>query len=186
MGSPSRWCRCAAAARRSPSGAWRAFDKLKTATPDVVQRAVARVATYATLHLYRGELFARNVRETGDLSLQLFTKAQLDALVAALDKQGLPRTGAGPGLQTWLTYLQLLSIQAITTTNANHTSGQPGPVSTTPTQPQGGGGNNNGGNIRHMEATPSWRTGFNRGVENQQIIAVQHLRLPADCLNSEH
>jgi ribosomal protein S18 acetylase RimI-like enzyme len=65
---------------RSPSGAWRAFDKLKTATPDVVQRAVARVATYATLHLYRGELFARNVRETGDLSLQLFTKAQLDAL----------------------------------------------------------------------------------------------------------
>ncbi|HEX8950617.1 MAG TPA: GNAT family N-acetyltransferase, partial [Polyangia bacterium] len=57
---------------RTPSGAWRAFDKLRTATPDVVQRAVARVATYSTLHLYRGELFTRNVRETGELSLSLF------------------------------------------------------------------------------------------------------------------
>ena len=52
--------------QRTPSGAWRAFDKLRTATPDVVQRAVARVATYSTLHLYRGELFTRNVRETGE------------------------------------------------------------------------------------------------------------------------
>jgi ribosomal protein S18 acetylase RimI-like enzyme/CelD/BcsL family acetyltransferase involved in cellulose biosynthesis len=66
--------------KRPPSGAWRAFDKLKTATPDVVQRAVARVATYSTLHLYRGELFTRNVRETGDLSLSLFSRAQFDAL----------------------------------------------------------------------------------------------------------
>jgi ribosomal protein S18 acetylase RimI-like enzyme/CelD/BcsL family acetyltransferase involved in cellulose biosynthesis len=66
--------------QRSPSGAWRAFDKLKTAAPDVVQRAVARVATYAILHLYRGELFTRNVRETGELTLSLFTRAQLEAL----------------------------------------------------------------------------------------------------------
>ena len=65
---------------RTPSGAWRAFDKLRTATPDVVQRAVARVATYSTLHLYRGELFTRNVRETGELSLSLFSKRTFDAL----------------------------------------------------------------------------------------------------------
>ncbi len=69
--------------QRSPSGAWRAFDKLKTATPDVVQRAVARVATYSTLHLYRGELFTRNVREAGDLTLSLFTKTQFDLLPPA-------------------------------------------------------------------------------------------------------
>ncbi|MDB4971262.1 MAG: GCN5-related N-acetyltransferase [Myxococcales bacterium] len=68
------------ARNRTPSGAWRAFDKLKTAAPDVVQRAVARVATYSTLHLYRGELFTRNVHETGDLTLALFTKAEFDAL----------------------------------------------------------------------------------------------------------
>lgn len=68
---------------RPPSGAWRAFDKLKTATPDVVQRAVARVATYSTLHLYRGELFTRNVRETGDLAISLFSRAQFDALSPA-------------------------------------------------------------------------------------------------------
>ena len=66
--------------QRSPSGAWRAFDKLRTATPDVVQRAVARVASYSTLHLYRGELFTRNVRETGDLTLSLFSKRDFDAL----------------------------------------------------------------------------------------------------------
>jgi ribosomal protein S18 acetylase RimI-like enzyme/CelD/BcsL family acetyltransferase involved in cellulose biosynthesis len=65
---------------RPPSGAWRAFDKLRTATPDVVQRAVARVATYSTLHLYRGELFTRNVRETGELVLSLFTRAQFEAM----------------------------------------------------------------------------------------------------------
>jgi hypothetical protein len=74
-------------------------------------------------------------------------QAELDALVAQLNNVVLPRTGTGPGLQTWLTYLELLSIQAITTTNANHTSGQPGPVSTTTPPPSqgGGGGNNNGG-----------------------------------------
>ncbi len=69
--------------QRSPSGAWRAFDKLRTATPDYVQRAVARVATYSTLHLYRGELFTRNVRETGGLVLTLFDKRAFDALAPA-------------------------------------------------------------------------------------------------------
>jgi ribosomal protein S18 acetylase RimI-like enzyme len=66
--------------QRPPSGAWRAFDKLRTATPDVVQRAVARVATYSTLHLYRGELFTRNVREAGELSLSLLSRAQFEAM----------------------------------------------------------------------------------------------------------
>ena len=69
--------------QRPPSGAWRAFDKLRTATPDVVQRAVARVATYSTLHLYRGELFTRGGTATGDLSLALFTRAQFEAMPEA-------------------------------------------------------------------------------------------------------
>jgi len=50
-------------------------------------------------------------------------RAQLDALVAALNNVVLPRTGTGEGLQTWLAYLQLLSTQAIATTNANRISG---------------------------------------------------------------
>ena len=72
-------------------------------------------------------------------------QAELDALVAQLNNVVLPRTGTGPGLQTWLTYLQLLSMQAMTTTNANHTSGQPGPVSSPPPPQNQGGGNNQGG-----------------------------------------
>jgi hypothetical protein len=31
-------------------------------------------------------------------------------------------------------------------------------------------GDNDGGDIWHAKATPSWRIGFNRGVENQQIL----------------
>ena len=73
--------------QRTPSGAWRAFDKLRTATPDVVQRAVARVASYSTLHLYRGELFTRNVRETGELTLSLFTKREFESL-SPTDREG--------------------------------------------------------------------------------------------------
>jgi ribosomal protein S18 acetylase RimI-like enzyme len=60
-------------------GAWRAFDRLRSRAPDVVQRAVARVAAYSTLHLYRGELFTRNVRQPAELSLRLFTRSEFDA-----------------------------------------------------------------------------------------------------------
>jgi hypothetical protein len=69
-------------------------------------------------------------------------QAQLDALVAALSNVVLPLPGTGPGLHTWLTYLQLLSMQAITTTNANRISGGTPPASTPPPQNnnQGGGG----------------------------------------------
>jgi hypothetical protein len=59
-------------------------------------------------------------------------QAQLDALVAALNNVVLPLPGTGPGLQTWLTYLQLLSSQAIVNTNINRNAGQPAPVTTTP------------------------------------------------------
>jgi ribosomal protein S18 acetylase RimI-like enzyme len=58
----------------------RALDRLRDAAPDVVQRAVARVATYATLHLYRGELFTRDVRESGDLRIRLLPRADFEAL----------------------------------------------------------------------------------------------------------
>lgn len=82
-GAPAAQSQKSGGRQRTPSGAWRALDKLRTATPDVVQRAVARVAGYSTLHLYRGELFTRNVRETGELTLRLFDKRAFDALPAA-------------------------------------------------------------------------------------------------------
>jgi len=83
-------------------------------------------------------------------------RAQIDALVAALNNGVLPRTGTGPGLQTWLTYLQLLQTQAIATTNANRISGgtrpaapgaapAPAPSPSPPDNNDSGGGNNNGG-----------------------------------------
>jgi hypothetical protein len=62
-------------------------------------------------------------------------QAQLDALVAALNNGVLPRTGTGPGLQTWLAYLQLLQTQAIATTNANRISGGQKPAAATPAAP---------------------------------------------------
>jgi ribosomal protein S18 acetylase RimI-like enzyme len=75
--------------------ALRALHKLRVATPDLVQRAMARMAAYATLHLYRGELFTRDVRDAGELSLRLFTRdefeglgdAARDAFAARLDLQ---------------------------------------------------------------------------------------------------
>lgn len=73
-------------------------------------------------------------------------QVQLDALVAALNTSILPQPGTGPGLQTWLTYLQLLSTQAIVTTNANRVSGgTPPTVTPAPNNNNQGGGNDNGG-----------------------------------------
>jgi hypothetical protein len=81
-------------------------------------------------------------------------QAQLDALVASLNTAVLPQPGTGPGLQTWLTYLQLLQTQAIATTNANRVSGGTPPAAAAPPvqnnnnnndQGGGGGGNNGGG-----------------------------------------
>ena len=69
--------------------------------------AAGRLQAY--LGLFEKQQGTGNTVSPGD-------QAQLDALVTALNTQVLPRTGTGPGLQTWLTYLQLLSMQAITTT----------------------------------------------------------------------
>jgi ribosomal protein S18 acetylase RimI-like enzyme/CelD/BcsL family acetyltransferase involved in cellulose biosynthesis len=65
------------------SDALKALDRLRAGAPDVVQRAMARVASYATLHLYRGELFTRDVREPDDLTIRLFGRADFDALSEA-------------------------------------------------------------------------------------------------------
>lgn len=73
----------------------RALDRLREAAPEVVQRAVSRVATYVVLHLYRGELFTRHVRESGDVTIELYrredfeamTEAERDDFVARLDLQ---------------------------------------------------------------------------------------------------
>jgi ribosomal protein S18 acetylase RimI-like enzyme len=59
---------------------WRTLVQLRRRTPDVVQRAVARVATYAPLHLYRGELFAREISNSEEIELILFTRADFDSL----------------------------------------------------------------------------------------------------------
>lgn len=74
----------------------------------------------AYLSLFEEAQSGANVVGPGD-------RAQIEALVASLSATGLPRTAREAGLDTWLTYLQLLSVQAITTTNANRTSGQPAP-----------------------------------------------------------
>jgi ribosomal protein S18 acetylase RimI-like enzyme len=58
----------------------RVRDGLRERAPEVVQRAVARVASYVTLHLYRGELFTRDVIEPPELSLRLFTRADFEAM----------------------------------------------------------------------------------------------------------
>jgi ribosomal protein S18 acetylase RimI-like enzyme len=55
-------------------------DAAVRAAPDVVQRAVARVATFSRLHLYRGELFVRGGAPPAGASLRLFPEAEFDAL----------------------------------------------------------------------------------------------------------
>src|SRR5581483_7023605 len=57
-----------------------ALDKLRERAPEAVRRAVERVAGYATLHLYRGELFVRDLRDSPDLSLRLYPRAEFEAL----------------------------------------------------------------------------------------------------------
>jgi ribosomal protein S18 acetylase RimI-like enzyme len=70
-----------------PSLAARALDKLgdgirelREAAPEPLQRALGRIAAYTTLHLYRGELFARDLRESGELAIRLWTRAEFEAL----------------------------------------------------------------------------------------------------------
>jgi ribosomal protein S18 acetylase RimI-like enzyme len=73
----------------------RTLERLRGVAPELVQRAVARVAAYSTLHLYRGELFTRDVRAAGDLTIRLLVRAEFEALderaredfVARLDLQ---------------------------------------------------------------------------------------------------
>jgi ribosomal protein S18 acetylase RimI-like enzyme len=67
--------------------AMRALDKLgggirelRQVAPESLQRVVGRLAAYTTLHLYRGELFARDVRESGELSMRLWTRAEFESL----------------------------------------------------------------------------------------------------------
>jgi len=83
--------------------ALRALDRLREAAPDMVQRAVAKVATYATLHLYRGELFTRANRDGGDLSLRLFTRGDFDRLDEAAREELVGRLDLQPGYcrQKW-------------------------------------------------------------------------------------
>ena len=74
-------------------------------------------------------------------------RAVLDALVANLNSQRLPYVESPIGLSSWLTYLELLAVQAVTTTNASR-PGSPAPAGTT--TPSGGSRrnqfNNNSGN----------------------------------------
>ncbi|HEX2571256.1 MAG TPA: GNAT family N-acetyltransferase [Polyangia bacterium] len=56
------------------------IDRLRGATQDVVERVVARVATFARLHLYRGELFISGAPPPPGLELRLFTLEDYKAL----------------------------------------------------------------------------------------------------------
>jgi len=55
------------------------LERLRTTAPDVVQRVVAQVATFARLHLYRGELFVRGGAPPTGATLRLFSLAEFDA-----------------------------------------------------------------------------------------------------------
>jgi ribosomal protein S18 acetylase RimI-like enzyme/CelD/BcsL family acetyltransferase involved in cellulose biosynthesis len=67
-----------------PPLALRALDnlrgRLREAAPETVTRAVARLAAYTTLHLYRGELFVRDVRDTGEVQIRLLPRDAFEAL----------------------------------------------------------------------------------------------------------
>jgi ribosomal protein S18 acetylase RimI-like enzyme len=60
-----------------------ALEKLRGRAPDVVQRAMARVAAHTTLHLYRGELFTRDLANSPELSLTLLSQGVFEALSVA-------------------------------------------------------------------------------------------------------
>jgi ribosomal protein S18 acetylase RimI-like enzyme len=79
------------------------LDKIVDAAPEVVKRSVARVATYATLHLYRGELFTRDVREPGDLSIRMFVRADFEAMPDERRDEFCARLDLSPGYcrQKW-------------------------------------------------------------------------------------
>jgi ribosomal protein S18 acetylase RimI-like enzyme len=83
--------------------AFKAIDKLRDAAPEVVKRGMARVATYATLHLYRGELFTRDVREPGDLTIHLFARPDFEAMSDDKRDEFCTRLDLSPGYcrQKW-------------------------------------------------------------------------------------
>jgi ribosomal protein S18 acetylase RimI-like enzyme len=83
--------------------ALRALDRLREAAPGVVKRGIARVASYATLHLYRGELFTRDLREAGDLSIRLFSRPEFEALDDVQREEFCARLDLSPGYcrQKW-------------------------------------------------------------------------------------
>jgi ribosomal protein S18 acetylase RimI-like enzyme len=56
------------------------LDALSRAAPERVQRAVAKVANYVTLHLYRGELFVKKQRMLPGLAIDFFTLDHFEAL----------------------------------------------------------------------------------------------------------
>ncbi len=87
----------------SAGDALKALDKLRDKAPEVVQRAMARVATYATLHLYRGELFTRDLRDGGDLTIRLFTRPEFEALSEPAREQFATRLDLQPSYcrQKW-------------------------------------------------------------------------------------
>jgi ribosomal protein S18 acetylase RimI-like enzyme len=67
--------------RRAEAVADAARDRLReVVAPEAVQRAVARVATFARLHLYRGELFVRGGAPPQGAQLRLFGAADFEAL----------------------------------------------------------------------------------------------------------
>ncbi|MSP63110.1 MAG: GNAT family N-acetyltransferase [Myxococcales bacterium] len=56
------------------------IGRLRESAPEAVQRVVARVATFARLHLYRGELFVRGGAAPAGITLRLFSESDFDGL----------------------------------------------------------------------------------------------------------
>ncbi len=60
--------------------ALRVLDRLRSATPEALGRAVGKVAHYAVFHLYRGELFTRDLPFPEGVELREFSHADFAAL----------------------------------------------------------------------------------------------------------
>ena len=60
--------------------AMRTAGKIRDAAPMVARNAVAKMASYTTLHLYRGELFVRTMPAPVGFTLSLFDRAAFEAL----------------------------------------------------------------------------------------------------------
>ncbi len=75
----------------------RVIDKIAEARPDSAQKLVERLGNYRTFHLYRGELFTREVEQSSSLKLAILDLAAYEAMPAAEREALVTRLELSPG-----------------------------------------------------------------------------------------